>query len=694
MRCAGWCGRGIVLLAFAAASGSGAQAGKVETWRQETATLFLRGKKDRVVVADSGRVRLARGLRSTAPLEAGRVWDLARDREGTLYAATGDTGKVFRRPAAGGDWSLAVQAADPQVLSLAALPDGRVFGGTGPGGQLVEITGEEHAVSRPDPSVQYIWDLAADAQGNLFAATGPQGQLWKRSADGRWSLLLDSRHAHLLCVAVGPDRSVYAGSDGEGLVYRVSAKGQVAVVYDAPQNEVRSLAIAPEGVVYAGTAAVEGGGGPTRGLPAQAARGLPRVFRTSARGQEKPARSDNPPGTAAPRPPAPGENAIYRIGPDGSVRELFRARVLVFALAWENGRLLAGTGPDGQLFEISETGTTPLARLDSGPILALLAGDPAGLLLGTGDTGSVLSLASGFADSGSLTSDVLDAKLISRFGAVRWRADRPASTALAIQLRTGNVGEPDETWSAWSPPQTDPETARAAVPPGRFAQYRAVLATRDPNVTPELRSISVRYQTLNLAPELTRIDVPDLAEADGATRLTQLKLRWEATDPNGDDLSYRLDLRKEGWPAWVRLGDRLLTDRTFDWDTTAVPAGIYRLRVTASDRASNPPDEALERQRTSEPFVVDHQAPAVSVTREGQRAKVAVGDELTRIVRASYALDGGEWTPIFPDDALFDSRDEALSVALPQTPGAHVLTVRATDAAGNTGAGDLVFEVP
>ena len=37
-------------------------------------------------------------------------------------------------------------------------------------------------------------------------------------------------------------------------------------------------------------------------------------------------------------------------------REVFRARALIFALAWQEGRLLVGTGPEGQLFEVRDLG--------------------------------------------------------------------------------------------------------------------------------------------------------------------------------------------------------------------------------------------------------------------------------------------------------------------------------------------------
>ncbi len=702
---------GVVSVALALAPSALA---KLETWRQDTSSAFGKGHRERVVISDNGRVRLGQDLKPTAKLDANRVWDLARTAQGVVYAATGDAGKVFHHE--GKDdtpWTLSYDAPDTQALALAVLPNGHVVVGTGPTGQVVDLTDPTHPASRPDPGVQYVWDLAADAKGNLYAATGPTGQLWKRAPDGKWSLILNSKHPHLLCIAVGPDGAVYAGSDGEGLIYRVGPDGKASVVYDAPQNEVRTLLCAPDGALYAGTAAESGGGGPSRGSllfsgggPAFSARPGDPESVTAAPEPSKPladtpaakSSSTRPPlgGSASPRPASPGDNAVFRIDPDGVAREVFRARVLIYALAWHGDRLMVGTGPEGQLYEVREHGRelTPLARLDNGQILALLPEPQGGLLLGAGDPASVVRLTPGFVTSGKFVSDVHDTKLISRFGSLSWRAERPAGTSVVLQVRTGNVGEPDETWSAWSDELTAPDASKATVPPGRFVQYRATLATKNADVSPELRAVSLCYQTANLPPEITRIDVPDVSAGDGATRQTRLALRWEVTDPNDDELSYALHVRKDGWPDWVRLDEDPLTEKTYSWDTTAVPAGLYRLRVTATDRPSNNPDDAQTRDRESEPFLVDHEAPAVSVTAKSRGATVTLKDNLTRLTKAAYALDGGEWTPVFPDDGLFDTPRETITISLPDLkPGTHVLVVRASDAAGNVGTGDALIEV-
>ena len=61
-----------------------------------------------------------------------------------------------------------------------------------------------------------------------------------------------------------------------------------------------------------------------------------------------------------------------------------------------------------------------------------------------------------------MTSEVLDAKLVSKWGALRWHADTPPGTSISVAVRSGNVAEPDETWSDWSAEQTDAQQATIA----------------------------------------------------------------------------------------------------------------------------------------------------------------------------------------------------------------------------------------
>lgn len=710
-------GKPVLVLASLALMLASASWAKVESWRQEGPTGFARAKREGVVISDDGRVRLGRSLTTTGGISCERVWDLARTESGALFAATGDQGKVFRLDSkAGSTWTLALETKDSQVLSLAATPDGKVLAGTGPGGWVFDANDPKRPGVRVGPKVQYVWDLAVDRGGDVYAATGPEGELWRRArATGRWELVFDSRMSHLLCVAIGKDGMIYVGSDREGLIYRVTPAGKATVVFDAPQSEVRTLLWGGDGALYAGTAAEVGGGArstpfmaawageapPLHALddePREALAGRAQGVRGAIRepAQAKPASpSRSPGGSAAPRPVSPGENAVYHFDAEMVPREILRARAMIHALAWVDDRLLVGAGPEGVLHEIRAGGTdtAQVAKLDNGQILALLTEPGGAVVIGAGDPGAVARLSAGYLATARLTSEVKDAKLVSRFGALAWTGATPSGTAIAVQCRSGNVGEPDETWSAWSAGQTDPANAAASAPPGRFIQYRAILSTTDPRHTPELRSISLAYRTTNLAPEITRLEVPDLSALDGTAKQARLTIRWDAADPNDDELSFTLKVKKQGWPDWIAIGAEPLTERTHAWDTTPFPSGTYELKLTASDRRSNSPEETLTRERESVPFLVDHESPVVAATAKGARAAIVIKDALTRIVSADYSLDGGAWTPIFPDDGLFDKLEEHLTLALRELkPGVHVVMIRATDAAGNTGAGDVLVE--
>ena len=103
----------------------------------------------------------------------------------------------------------------------------------------------------------------------------------------------------------------------------------------------------------------------------------------------------------------------------------------------------------------------------------------------------------------------------------------------------------------------------------------------------------------------------------------------------------------------------------------------------------------LTRDRESPSFVVDHEAPQVSIT---PREKKAV-DRPRR--RADPAGEGR----LRPRRRSLDARSspttgcsttprEQITLALPDLkPGVHLLMVRATDAAGNVGSGDSLIVV-
>jgi hypothetical protein len=678
--------------------GSPGDAAKVKVWQQNLQSHFDKARFQQALVTSEGTIRLSRQVKLLADLNALNLWDVIADKAGNLYAATGDQGKLWK-VAPDGTAKVVYTSGDSQILCLAQGPNGVLFAGTGPSGKIVRIASEGAQVLA-DGLDSYVWALVFDPESkNLFAGTGSKGRIYRIGDDGKAQVYFQTKQEHILCLAGDGKGTLYAGTDKGGLVYRISPpaapdqkKGTGFVLYHTHQNEVRSLLVTDK-AIYAGTST------PTR-RPGLNGKTTTTMLPLGDGDLASDAPSLLAQGAPAPSTPPVGDNSIYRIALDGTAREIFHDKVMILRLLQDKGKLLAATGMNGQLFEIDENTRekSEIARLDHGQIHCLLKRPDGSIILGTGDPGKLYVLENHFAATGTVTSEVLDAKIISKWGALNWRATTPPETSASVAVRSGNVSEADDTWSAWSAEQTNPQDARALAPLARYIQYRVTLNSKQPQTTPEFRQFVLRYKTTNQAPEITSLEVPDL-ESGTVDNPRKLKIRWTATDPNEDELTYRLSFKKEGWKDWVLLEDDF-EKKEFEWDTTTVPSGSYRFKVVASDRRDNSPEETLTAERTSASFPVAHAAPSVTIRVTGFDGGKAVieavaTDPLVRLTEASFAVSGKHWANIFPADGLFDSKSETFRFKTEELrPGSHVLMLRVKNAAGNVGSGDVLFTVP
>ncbi len=680
-----------------------ARAGKVKVWHHDRPEQFDKAQLKQTVVTNEGSIRLSRQLQPLAALDAAHVWDVVEDKQGNLFVATGNEGKILLVTPEG-KITVALESQDTEVLCLALAKDGSIYAGTGPQGKIIRISPNGQGALFYQTPESYVWSLAIDPTSQMiYAGTGPKGRIYQLTPEAKGSVFYSTKQTHILCLAMDSRHMLFAGSDKNGLVYRIDPAGKGFVVYNAPQAEVHHLVVS-EDKIYACTGAPgrhHGLGGSGEDRLASFNSSVPGVLtsnskpkdtgagpatKTSASTTSIPSSSekDKSTGTKSASPPASGENSIYCISPDGTVREIFREKALLLSLMRQNGKILVGSGMEGRLFEIDEITKEhcEIARLDHGQIHCLVRRQDGSTVLGTGDPGKLYLLKDHFASKGTVISESLDAKIISKWGALRWKADAPQGTTATISTRTGNVSEPDETWSDWSPDETNSDQASVTSPTARFLQYRITLETSKSDLTPALHSLSVRYMTTNQPPEVTGIEVPDLDTAN-LENPKKIKLKWTATDPNDDDLTYTQDLEK----------------KEYEWDTTTTPSGVYQVKVVASDRKDNSADDALTAERISAQFIVAHTPPTVTLkvaARENDQAIIEAfaSDSLVRLTSATFSLNGKKWINVFPTDGLFDSKDETFRFKTESLkPGTYVLVLRVQDAAGNVGSGDVVFTV-
>jgi len=99
---------------------------------------FIRGRFEGVSLSREGRLSLAPKLDTVFSSDQAVIWSVAQAPDGSLYAATGHRGRVYRIDSSGKS-SLVWTAEQPEVFALALDRAGIVYAGTSPDGAVYRI---------------------------------------------------------------------------------------------------------------------------------------------------------------------------------------------------------------------------------------------------------------------------------------------------------------------------------------------------------------------------------------------------------------------------------------------------------------------------------------------------------------------------------------------------------------------------
>ena len=722
--------------ALAALIGIGLSAATPTFWTVSTQADFLKGDVEDLSIDSDGRVFLGPSTTLVAETAAPFIWTIVAAADGTLWAGTGNEGKVLK---IGKDGKAATffDSSELEVHAIAPGPGNSLYVATSPDGKIYHVAADGTSKVLFDPEDKYIWALAVDRAGNVFAATGDKGVIYKITPAGQGTRFYKTSATNVVSLAFTKSGDLLAGTESPGRIFRIDAGGRAFVLLDSPFKEIHSLRVGDDGTLYAAAMSAAGSSGEDRSVdraPVDTARPpTPTVSAevTSISVIDTPAPPITPPIVSGVSRRA-SRGAIYRIRPDGLWDTFWETGedspfdMLIDA----DGSLLVGTGPEGKLFRLAgdPARATLLSRATARQITALLR-DPSGRVIGaTSNPGKLFALSTSAARRGSYESDVRDAGTVATWGVIRWRVTaRPGQ--VQVFTRSGNTATPDETWSAWSNAYTTAEGVQIASPNARYLQWRMLL-TADVGPSPILTSVTAAYLPRNLRPEVASITIhppgvvfqrpfstgdmeiagfedntsdgrppAQTQNAPGAPpppspplgrRIYQKGLQtivWKAEDDNGDRLQYDVSYRREGETAWKVL-KRGQWDAIFVWDTTSVPDGTYLVRVSASDAPSNAPAAALTGDMESVSFDIDNTPPRIetqAALKNGARSTLAftVRDDQSAVQRVEYSLDASRWRMVYPKDGIPDSRREEFEVAIDEAEVGRSVIIRATDAMSN-----------
>lgn len=468
------------------------------TWKQTSQQEFIKGIFEATAATDANDIRLVPAMDKLADLSENYVWQVVPDGNGGIFAGTGNNGIIYRI-ARDGTSSVYFKTEQLQVHSLAIDSKGNLYAGTSPNGKIFQISPDGKGRMIFDAEQKYILALAVDGDDNIYAATGDSGIIYKINTSGQAEEFAKMPKNSVLSLTVDKSGNIYAGTGKGGVIAKITPNGTVMPLYSATEDAISSLAVDGQGNLYAGTGS--------------------------------------------------GKGAIYRIAPSGTVKPVFdkAPRALSLAVDRENNVYVVS---DEQIFKIMPDETVmALDTQDFGAQFVSIAIDSDGIIFtGTANMGSIYISKPG--TGGTYTSPVHDAGLPARWGRINWIAKASNGTSISLQTRTGNVAEPDNTWSEWSSEYTTPGQIVSS-PSGRYIQYRAKL-TGSGSATPILDQVTINYLTENRAPSVS-INEPQAGAIIGKTHI----IKWTGSDPDKDSLIYDLYYSADEGKTWQALGSGL-----------------------------------------------------------------------------------------------------------------------------------------
>lgn len=571
----------------------------------------------------------------------------------TFWVGTGPSGDLLK--VQGGKAIVAFHFQEPLVTALASSADGSLLVGTSTPAKVYRFnTATSKADVVAELKADFTWALLPDGKGFL-AATGSPGRLLQVLTGAEPKVLLDGQAQHVRCL-LRQGGELWAGTSSPASLYRMDPSGAFLAA-SLKQEEVVGLASSGDALIAAvNEKAGQGPTGPKDGKPQ-------------------------------------GGSALMILRPGRAPEEVETFNAPVTGFAADGDACWAGLA-DGRLFACRSRAVDFEGRWDGSALLPC-AGDhsPAVLTAGPGalylpSAGSALAFLSPAVDCGAPS-------LLGRA--------EVAGTGAKLQVRAGNSAKPSEFWSGW----VAADQAQS-LPPSQYAQWKLLL---DPAGTARL--VSLAYRPANRPPvfeggkvcapgevyvrmpsqlgdhlvrEVHEKDsvFPGLAQGPAQDSPPQTyflqgfrMVSWKVEDPDGDDVTVKVEIRPEGSRSWLTLASRV-TDPYYVFDARTLPGGRYAVRLTADDGPSNQEGDASSAVLDLPVFEIDNEAPRVVLTPAGPGKLTVTATDNSSVQAVRASVDGEPWRVVAPLSGAPGAARVECRVDYP-AEGVHWIAVQAVD---------------
>lgn len=156
---------------------------------------------------------------------------------------------------------------------------------------------------------------------------------------------------------------------------------------------------------------------------------------------------------------------------------------------------------------------------------------------------------------------------------------------------------------------------------------------------------------------------------------------WNVTDADGDQLAYTFSLRRDQPDAeWTDLAVNISAPY-LQFETGGLAEGLYQTRLTVSEQPPRPAAQRLTYDFETDTLLVDRTPPPITSSRVERTSThlvvtVAGRDALSLLEGAEFVLNNGERMAVLhPVDGLLDGREESFRAEFPAARAADATSV-------------------
>ena len=184
--------------------------------------------------------------------------------------------------------------------------------------------------------------------------------------------------------------------------------------------------------------------------------------------------------------------------------------------------------------------------------------------------------------SGELVSSILDTEVSPDWDSIVWTSDEPSGTSLYFQVRSSMDPQYMGDWSA---DITTPGSLEGHLDDGdRYVQYRVMLESTNPGLSPNLYDIALSWVELGVDEEYSLTTLPVVQLLPNHPNPFHQKTTISFNLPRADEVTLAVFNIIGEEVAALHSGQLHPGHHSFEWNAVNLPSGVYVSRLEVGDQ--------------------------------------------------------------------------------------------------------------